>query len=133
MTLFLCVHKKLVGRLVCQSIAQMSKSHQTADPGVHLYSCNLPTFIHFHLLSFTFIYIHSPSFTSYFHPFMHASIKMLIYQKRSFFFSQLKRVTLLYQMKLKFQCHTFRCLMEKINKKAKFAPKLVSRDLRKNK
>ena len=93
------------------------------------------TFIYFHLHSFTFIHLHLLSFTSYFHPFMHASIKNVNSSKTFilfFFFSQLKRVTLLYQMKLKFQCHTSRRLMEKIKKKAKFAPKLVSRDLRKN-
>ena len=88
---------------------------KTADPDVVLYLCNLLTFIHFHLLSFTFIPFHSFSFTFNFHPFMHAFIKngqahiLAVY-------SQLKRVTLIYQMRVKFQCDTFECLKEKIKK-----------------
>ena len=49
--------------LVCQSIAQMSKPRITVDPGVNLNACNLPTFIHYHSLSFTFIHFHSFPFT----------------------------------------------------------------------
>ena len=116
-----------LGWLDCQSIAQMSKSRKTANPGVLLYSCNLPTFIHFHLLSFKFIHLHSLSFTSNFHPFMHAFMKNVNSQKTFIhiflarhtycFFSQLKRGTLIHQMKLKFQCHTYKRLMEKIKNK----------------
>ena len=43
-------------------------------------------------------------------------------------FSQLKRVTLTQQMRVKFQCHTFK---QKYDKKAEFTPILVPRDLRK--
>ena len=80
MTLSLCVKEVMpvpqsVGWLVCQSIAQMSKPRKTANPDVNLYSCNLPTFIHFHSPSFTSIHLHSFSFTFYFHPFMQAFIK----------------------------------------------------------
>ena len=133
--------------LVCQSMSKMSKSCKTADPGVLLYSCNLLfsfTFIHFHSLSFTFFtFIHfhllsSPSFTSNFHPFIHSLKCLFIINVHSYilsqpgthigFFSQLKRVTLIHQMKLKFLCHTFKRQMEKIKKKAEFTPILVSRD-----
>ena len=56
------------------------KPLKTSDPGVNLYSCNLPTFIHFHPLSFTFIHFHS--FSIFIHPWKHSS-KMFIHQKRS--------------------------------------------------
>ena len=95
------------------------------------------------VLSSSFIHFHSFSFTSNFHPYMPAFIKNINSSKmfihtflgqahKLTFFSQLKKETLIYQMKLKFQCHTFKRLMEKIKKKAKFTPILVSRDLRKN-
>ena len=93
------------------------------------------TFIHLRSLSFTLIHFHSLSI------FIHSckrSLKIFIDQKRSFtqarisaFLSQLKRVTLIHQMR-KFQCHTFKRLKEMIKKKAEFMPILVPRNLRKN-
>ena len=143
-----------VRRLLCQSNAQMSKTRKTSDPGVNLYSFNLPTFIQFHPLSFTFIHFHSLSFTFiHFHAplftfihFQFLSIHTSIHQKCSFIknvysyilsqpvthisiFSQLKRF---YQMRVKFSCHTFKRLKEKIKKKTEFAPILVPPNLRKN-
>ena len=87
---------------------------KTSDPGVNLYSCNLPNFIHFHPLSFTFIHFHSPSFIFNFHPTMKTFIKnvhpYILSQPSTHIglFSQLKRVTLTQQMRVKFQCHTFK-------------------------
>ena len=97
MTLFLCVYKKSclsLSWLVAWSVSlsrKCLKSLKTSDPGVAPYSCNLPTFIHIHPLSFTFIHFHSPSFTFiHFHSlssFIHSckcSLKMFIHQRRSF-------------------------------------------------
>ena len=80
---------QLVGRLVCQSIAQMSKPRKTTDPGVNLSSCHLPTFVHFHSPSFTLIHfqaiiknVHSSK--TFIHTFLISQVHI------SAFFSQLK-------------------------------------------
>ena len=90
------------------------------------------------VLSSSFIHFHSFTFTSNFYPYMPAIIKNINLSKmfiqtflgqahKLTFFTQLKKETLIYQMKLKFQCHTFKRLMEKIKKKAEFTPIFVSR------
>ena len=87
---------------VCPSVGLsicLAKPRITADPGVVLHLCNLLTFIHFHLLSFTFLPFHSFSFTFNFHPFMHAFIKNGQANILAFY-SQLKRVTLMHQMRV---------------------------------
>ena len=125
--LFLCVYRKSclsLNWLVCWSVSLLRKCQNRAQLPILASIFILVTFP----LSFTFIHFHSPSFT-----FIHFqaiiknvhSSKTFIYTflisrvHISAFFSQLKRVTLIHQMKLKFQCHTFKRLMEKDKEKGR--------------
>ena len=117
---------QLVGWLVCQFIAQMSKPRKSANPGVNLYSCHLLTFIHFHLF-----FIHLYSLSIFIHSCKHSSKCSYINNVHSYILSQPGRhIGLCSQFKRITVSH-FKRLKEKIKKKAEFTPKLAPCDPRK--